>query len=164
MLLFFLSLEYYFFPTRWICLSGFLSGYTNGCAGTVQGDCVAANKQLKAKSCSWTWHLTVSRRQETGALLDPNDSNLKEIQYGSLQSNAVSNLLQAWVGVHFVTVERALGSPQQPYEHRGMPEWHQDAGKVHGLALKTEGVCGDTSWASTAGRVSPAAAWAIPRI
>lgn len=37
-----------FFPTGSICLSGFLSGCTNGCAGTVQGDCVVANEQLKA--------------------------------------------------------------------------------------------------------------------
>lgn len=44
----FFFLEYCFFPTGSICLSGFLSGYTNGCAGTMQGDCVVANEQLKA--------------------------------------------------------------------------------------------------------------------
>lgn len=44
----FFSSQNIFFPAGSICLSGLLNGCTNGCAGTVQGDYVVANEQLKA--------------------------------------------------------------------------------------------------------------------
>jgi len=44
----FFSSQNIFFPNGSIRLSGLLSSCTNGCAGTVQGDCVVANEELKA--------------------------------------------------------------------------------------------------------------------
>lgn len=65
----FFFLEYFFvFPAGSICLSGLLSGCTSGGAGTVQGDCVVANEQLKAILLV---NVTVNGTQETGAVLGP---------------------------------------------------------------------------------------------